>query len=113
MNRDRPIAPIAVALSYAGQGAPSVTATGRGAIADVIVRVARDHGVPLRSTPELAQILATVELDNEVPEPLYRAVAEVLAFAYRLRGSMSRPLGDNQDPTWPQRLVGSRFSRMT
>ena len=75
--------PLAVALHYDGEGAPKVTATGRGVLAEAIVQSARDHGVPIQENAPLAEMLAQVDLDERIPEELYRAVAEVLAFVLR------------------------------
>jgi flagellar biosynthesis protein len=75
---------LAVALQYEpGEGAPLVVATGRGPIAEKIVATAREHGVPLEHNPALAQALSTIELDSEIPEALYLAVAEILGFILR------------------------------
>jgi flagellar biosynthesis protein len=74
----------ATALHYEGTGAPRVTASGRGLIADRIVEVAQEHGIPVREDPALAQALAALELETEIPEELYTAVAEAIAWAYRL-----------------------------
>lgn len=82
-NRRRPVA---VALQYDGKNAPTVTAKGRGEVAERIAEVAREHDVPLHEDPQLAALLARVELGDEIPETLYRAVAEVIAFAYLLSG---------------------------
>ena len=77
----------AAALRYeGGERAPKLTATGAGHIADKIVEAARAAGVPVREDPALVQALAGLELGAEVPEPLWRAVAETLAWAYRLDG---------------------------
>ena len=76
---------IAVALEYDGQNAPTVTAKGVHDIADRIVDIAIEHGVPLQRDDGLVNILSQVELGDEIPENLYRAVAEVIAFAYLLR----------------------------
>jgi flagellar biosynthesis protein len=76
----------AVALRYDGTGAPRVTAQGRGEVAERILALAREHRIPIRQDRELAALLARVELGDEVPPALYRAVAEVIAFAYRLAG---------------------------
>jgi flagellar biosynthesis protein len=67
-----------------GARAPTLTAAGAGHVADTIVEAARAAGVPVRSDPALIQALAGLELGAEVPEPLWRAVAETLAWAYRL-----------------------------
>lgn len=88
---DRTIEPeprIAVALEYSGGGAPRITAKGGGALAEEIIRLAQTHDVPLRSDRDLVQVLAAIELDQEIPEVLYRAVAEVIAFAYLVRGKV-------------------------
>lgn len=77
---------LAIALEYSGSGAPRVTASGGDAIADEIVRLARQHGVPMQHDEALAVVLSQVELNQEIPEALYRAVAEVIAFAYLARG---------------------------
>jgi len=76
----------AVALSYTGEGAPQVTAKGRGELARRIVALAEKNGIPLKQDAELTALLAQVPLDREIPEELYVAVAEVIAFAYRLSG---------------------------
>lgn len=77
-----------VALAYLqnDMGAPKVVAKGRGYVALRIREEARKHGVPLVENKPLAQVLyKTVEVGREVPETLYQAVAEVLAYVYRLR----------------------------
>jgi flagellar biosynthesis protein len=75
----------AIALRYqAGDRAPQVAATGAGLIAERIVAAARAAGVPVRSDPALAQALGARELGREVPEAMYVAVAEALAWAYRV-----------------------------
>ena len=77
---------IAVALQYDGQNAPKVTAKGEGFTAQQILAIAEKHGVPLQNEPELARILAQVPLGDEIPQQLYVAVAEVIAFAYFIAG---------------------------
>lgn len=75
----------AAALRYEpGDTAPVLAAAGAGLVAERIVQAARETGVPVREDPALAQSLAALELGAEVPEPLWRAVAETLAWAYRL-----------------------------
>ena len=77
---------IAVALKYEGKNAPKVTAKGEGFTAQQILAIAEKHGVPLQNEPELARILAQVPLGDEIPQQLYIAVAEVIAFAYFISG---------------------------
>ncbi len=80
----------ASALRYTpGDVAPRVVAGGSGLVADRIIEAARQAGVPVRSDPALAQALATLDLGAAVPEPLWRAVAEALAWAYRLDAQAS------------------------
>ena len=79
---------LAVALHYEKQdaGAPRVIASGRGAIGEKIVATARAHGVPVENNPGLAAALADVEIGEEIPLELYKAVAEVLIFILRMSG---------------------------
>ncbi|NLO80324.1 MAG: flagellar protein FhlB [Xanthomonadaceae bacterium] len=79
---------LAVALEYSGEGAPRVTAKGAGETATAILKAAAEHGVPIRSDQELVEVLAQLPLDSEIPEELYRIVAEVIAFAYWIRGKV-------------------------
>ena len=74
----------ATALHYEGTGAPKVTATGQGYIADRILEVARENGIPIREDPALSRALEALELGEEIPEDLYKAVAEAIAWAYSL-----------------------------
>jgi len=79
----------AIALRYdPGNGdlAPRVLASGKGASAEQILRLAQEHGIPLRRDPVLASALSTLDLGTSVPPELFRAVAEVLAFVYKLNG---------------------------
>ena len=77
---------LAVALHYEKPGAPRVVAKGRGAVGEKIIEAARSHGVPLEQNAGLAEVLSQVELEEEIPEALYRAVAEVLLFVLKLSG---------------------------
>jgi flagellar biosynthesis protein len=76
----------AVALRYDKQedSAPRVVAKGKGYLADKIIDVAREHDIPLYKDKNLVQVLEALDLETEIPPELYRAVAEVLAFIYRL-----------------------------
>lgn len=80
----------AVALHYDQKSAPKVTAKGRGELADQIIELARENSVPIREEPELAQLLSKVELGDEIPESLYVAVSEIIAFVYMLKGKLPR-----------------------
>ncbi|HWK26607.1 MAG TPA: EscU/YscU/HrcU family type III secretion system export apparatus switch protein [Solirubrobacter sp.] len=82
---------VTAALRYTGDGAPRVVAAGRGHIAASILARARDAGVPVHRDPELASALAQLALGQEVPEAMWTAVAEVLAWAYGLSGAGPTP----------------------
>jgi flagellar biosynthesis protein len=88
----------AVALEYDQEedGAPRVTARGSGYIAEKIIEIAEEHGVPIYEDPDLVQFLSKLDIDREIPVELYRAVAEVLAFVYRLNSEAStvKPAGN-------------------
>jgi flagellar biosynthesis protein len=77
---------LAVALHYDRTGAPRVVAKGRGSIGAKIVEVAKAHGIPIEENEVLAGALSNVELGDEIPAELYKAVAEVLIFVLRLTG---------------------------
>ena len=77
---------LAVALQYDRSGAPRVVAKGSGSIGEKIIEVARAHGVPIEENEVLAGALSHVELGDEIPAELYKAVAEVLIFVLRLSG---------------------------
>ena len=89
--------PRAVALQYDEVKAPTLTAKGDAAIAEEIMRLAEAHGVPLYENAELVEVLAKLELGEEIPELLYRVVAEIIAFAYHLRGMAPGDKGDGQN----------------
>jgi flagellar biosynthesis protein len=82
---------IAVALEYDRRGAPRVTAKGRGAVAEKILETAHEHGVPLQENRDLAEALAKVPLDDEIPVELYRAVAQVIGFVLQAAAIRRRP----------------------
>jgi flagellar biosynthesis protein len=81
----------ATALNYQpGAVSPKITATGSGLVAERIIAAAREAGVPVREDPALAAALAALDLGDNVPEALWRAVAEALAWAYRLDAAAGR-----------------------
>ena len=77
---------LAVALHYDRTGAPRVVAKGRGSLGEKIIEVARAHRIPIEENEVLAGALSHVELGDEIPAELYKAVAEVLIFVLRLSG---------------------------
>ena len=74
-----------IALKYDGQRAPTVTATGTGDLAEAIIDVAREHGIPLYENPELTQMLGLLELGDEIPHELYLIIAQIIALAYKIK----------------------------
>ncbi|HUL00694.1 MAG TPA: EscU/YscU/HrcU family type III secretion system export apparatus switch protein [Nitrospirota bacterium] len=78
----------AAALKYrhGSKTAPTVVAKGKGTLADRIIALAKEHGVPIREDRNLVEAISTLELNDEIPSELYKAVAEVLIFIYRLSG---------------------------
>ena len=83
----------AIALAYqAGDTAPKVVAKGRGLIAQAIIERAKEHGVFVHESEDLVAMLMQVELDENIPPQLYLAVAELLAWLYRLEREGSTPI---------------------
>jgi flagellar biosynthetic protein FlhB len=82
----------AVALAYerGGRGAPRVTAKGADEVAARIRELAREHRVPLVANPPLAQALYRIDIDTEIPSEHFKAVAEVIAYVWRLRSRVAR-----------------------
>ncbi len=88
---------VAVALQYDKVGAPTVTAKGKGAVAERIEQVARESGVPIETNAALAEALVKLELDEEIPVELYQAVAVVIGFILRT-GKTPHPPDRNSLP---------------
>jgi flagellar biosynthesis protein len=81
-----------IALAYRQtDAAPRVVARGRGLVAEEIISRAREHGVYVHESPELVSLLMQVDLDQHIPPQLYRAVAELLAWLYRLEQGEAEP----------------------
>jgi len=76
----------AVALKYdkIKDHAPRVTAKGSRKIAERIIELAREKGIPISEDPDLVGALMKLDIEDEIPQELYMVVAEILAFAYRL-----------------------------
>lgn len=90
--------PKAVALMYdAGRdNAPRIAAKGSGELAKKILELARQHDIPVRSDPDLIELLSKLDVLDEIPADLYTAVAQILAFLYDVNGrKLSR-----QSPEW-------------
>ena len=85
---------LAIALEYDGKQAPQVTAKGQDHLAEQILRMAHDCGIPIQRDSELALVLDQLDLGEQIPEALYVVIAEILAFAYRLSGKHKDFLDD-------------------
>jgi flagellar biosynthesis protein len=76
---------LAIALAYAtGDYAPKIVAKGRGAIAEQIIARAKEHQVFVHESKDLVALLMQVDLDDHIPPALYQAIAEILAWLYKL-----------------------------
>jgi flagellar biosynthesis protein len=75
---------VAAALKYDTRKdtAPKVIAKGQGTIAEKIIELAKKNNVPIKSDPGLVQILSKLDIEEQIPAELYKAVAEILAFVY-------------------------------
>ncbi|MEJ5227083.1 EscU/YscU/HrcU family type III secretion system export apparatus switch protein [Thermodesulfovibrio sp.] len=80
----------AVALKYEAEKdkAPKVVAKGRGFIAQRIIELARQHSIPMKEDEALVEILSKLDIYEEIPVELYKAVAEILVFVYQVKGKI-------------------------
>jgi flagellar biosynthesis protein len=95
----------AVALKYDAQkdAAPRVIAKGSGIVAERIIEIAREYGIQTLEDPDLVALLSKLDVNVQIPEALYLAVAEVLAFVYRLnKKAPPRPAGRTPSKGGPQ-----------
>ena len=76
----------AVALGYnrSQDNAPKVLATGSGEVAKNIINLAKSHDIPIKEDADLVEVLSKVDLNEEVPPNLYKAVAEIFSFLYQM-----------------------------
>lgn len=77
--------------------APRVIAGGRGAVAEEIIRLARELDIPIREDPDLVEILAALDVGKEIPEELYQVVAEILAFIYEMNEKADKNVSKRGD----------------
>ncbi len=82
---------VAAAIQYDPEkdAAPRITAKGKGYVADKIIELAKKHGIPVKNDPGLVEILSRLDIDEQIPVEVYRAVAEILAFVYSLNSNRS------------------------
>ncbi|WP_130908468.1 EscU/YscU/HrcU family type III secretion system export apparatus switch protein [Pseudomonas sp. Sample_16] len=96
----------AIALKYDGSHAPTLTAKGDEELAEEILRIARDYEVPIYENAELVRLLARMELGDSIPEALYRTIAEIIAFAWNLKGKF--PAGQDPDAVMVEKDITER-----
>jgi flagellar biosynthesis protein len=83
--------PTAVAITYdKGDSAPRVVAKGYGTLAENIIRTAKEHGLYVHESRELVGLLMQIDLDANIPPQLYLAIAELLAWLYKLEGDQGK-----------------------
>lgn len=84
--------PAAAALKYdpVGHDAPQLIAAGQGLIAEEIIRVAKEHAIPLHEDAQLVEALSRLDLTESIPRELYAVVAEVLAYVFRVDAAAAR-----------------------
>ena len=87
----------ATALKYdeKSTNAPKVTAQGKGAIAQNIIDVALEHDIPIKKDEDLLNMLSVIEVNEEIPTELYKAVAEVFSFIYGISNEQGEPINDD------------------
>ncbi|ASM38127.1 FlhB-like flagellar biosynthesis protein [Campylobacter sputorum] len=76
----------AVALGYNREkdNAPKVLATGKGEVATKIINLAKEHEIPIKEDTDLVELLSKVDINQEIPQNLYKAVAEIFSFLYKI-----------------------------
>jgi len=82
---------VGVALEYSGT-VPTILAVARGVLFDHLIRIAREHTITIYENPDLAQVLSQVPVGTGIPEDLFKAVSEVLAYCYRVNGAFKKKL---------------------
>jgi flagellar biosynthesis protein len=87
----------ATALSYDGSNAPVVSAVGSGELAQQIIDLAREHGIPLFENEALLELLTEIGVGEEIPETLYLCIAQVIAFAYKIQGKFPEGWEESQN----------------
>lgn len=101
----------AIALSYDGVSAPNLTAKGDDELAEAILAIAREYEVPIYENADLVRLLARLELGDAIPEALYRTIAEIIAFAWYLKGKC--PAGFDEEAADAQRDISPPMERLT
>lgn len=85
-QKQKPVQAVALRYDKEAGAAPKVTATGQGEVARRIIEAAQAAGVDIVQDPDLLEVLGRVPIGEEIPPELFQAVAEILAFIYRVNG---------------------------
>mgnify|MGYP002784482571 FL=1 len=91
----KPPLPQAATLQYdqARQAVPKVTARGKGVLAERIIALALANGIPQHRDADLVEVLTKLDLDEDIPLPVYATVAEIFAYLYRFNAQQGNPHG--------------------
>ena len=82
----------AIALKYdiEKDNAPKITAKGKGATASNIIKIAKEHDIPIKEDADLIELLSQIDIDKEIPDSMYKAVAEIFSFIYDLSNNKNK-----------------------
>lgn len=84
MKKEKPKKAVALKYEKEKDRTPRVAAKGRGEVARRILEIAKEHNIPIREDADLVEVLSKLDLEEEIPPHLYRVIAEVLSFIYRI-----------------------------
>ena len=90
MADHKPIKAVGIGYTPHQDHAPTVVAKGRRKVAEQIIAIAREHSIPVYEDPAVVELLYAIDLDQEIPEELYKVIAEILVFVYRLDGNYTK-----------------------
>ncbi len=92
----KPAKAVAILYDESESSAPKVVASGKGTVAEKIIEIARESGIHIQEDPNLVELLAKVEIGEEIPVELYQTVAEVLAFLYKINNKFRDKIAANK-----------------
>ena len=81
-----------IALKYSGE-IPKILAIARGELLKHLLKLAKENNITIYKEPDLAEILSKLEIGSEIPEDLYKAVAEVLSYCYSINSDFRKKMG--------------------
>jgi flagellar biosynthesis protein len=91
-NLNKDIVQKAVALKYdiLKDSAPKITAKGKGETASNIIKIAKENNIPIKKDEDLVELLSQINIDKEIPDSMYKAVAEIFSFIYELSNNKNK-----------------------